>query len=793
MSDHWERQLASIGEPVRLHGVSAGVGEHTIESLLEPGAAGALERVTGGRDTERLVVLAACLAAVLLRLGDGDGVVVEVPRPASAPADWLPIAVSADLDRTLAATVRELDAAFGAAQDAPAPTAAQRAAYGAAVAELPVGVGHEPPPAGRFGLHVRLRPDAAALVLTYDAGRLDADAARGIATAVALTVAVLGGAQRPLRALELVPAEDRESLHAVGAGPRPSSPVPPFLERFDRNVERRRACPAVVFSGASITYGELDARSSRLAHRLRAEHAAGPDSVVAVALPKGIDAIVAIVATLKAGAAWLPLDVTQPAERRRAFLAAAKPVAVIDEPDGDDAGTGAPTGAAPAAAPSQLAYVIGTSGSTGGPKLVAVEHGAIDNYLAWKIEYHGMRDATVCLQLAPLSFDSAVSDVLATLACGGLLVLVADEQRLDPAELARLCARHGVTTFAAVPCHYRTFVGSLPADAGLELVTLAGERLTADVVAAHAQRLPGVRLVNEYGPSEGTIAATACAVDLAAEGDPPIGRPLDGTELTLVDRAGAIAPAGVPGEIALAGAGVARGYLGAAGDTGGFGADPAEPGRRLYRTGDLGRWRADGQLDYLGRIDGQVKIRGNRVELGEIEAALRAHVAVADAAVVLRDGVGGPDLVAYLVPSNGAPDAGGWASVSAALEDRLPQYMLPGRLVAVDALPLLPNGKLDRRALASRELSASASAAAGAPADELEGRLLELWRQLLEAPDMGVSDGFFEQGGHSLLAVQLVTEIADELGLELPLGELFDHSSVRAAAGWLRLHAGATA
>jgi amino acid adenylation domain-containing protein len=788
VSEHWDRELGLLGEPVRLQGMSPeGRGERKIDVPLAPHA---LAHIPGVDDAAGLAALAACLAAVLLRVGDGDTVVVELPRPGSAPPDWLPVVIGGGFDRTLAALVHDADAKLRAGRDAGDLTAAQRAAYGAAIAQLPLGAGNQAPPAGRFALHARVLQDRTAIELACDAGRVDDDAAHAIASALALAIAALPDAQRPLGSLELVPGGERTRLRALGTGPPRRPSAPPFLERFAHNVEDYRSRPAALLGDRSISYGELDERSSRLAERLVVEHGAAPDRVVAIALPKGIDAIVAIVATLKAGAAWLPLDPNHPPERRAAIVAAAAPVAVIEELGDDVVASGAPVNQAGL---SQLAYVIATSGSTGEPKLVAVEHGSIDNYLDWKLAYHGMTSATVCLQLAPLSFDSAVSDVLSTLTAGGLLVLVPGEQRLDPDHLARLCADHGVTTFAAVPSHYRTFVDALPTDAGLELVTLAGERLTADVVAAHARRFPGVRLVNEYGPSEGTIAATACDVDLACDGDPPIGRPLNGTELILVDRAGSLAPGGLPGEIALSGVGLARGYLGADAGTGGFGPDPADPRRRLYRTGDLARWRADGQLHYVGRVDAQVKVRGNRVELEEIEAALRAHADVAESAVVLRDGVRGRELVAYVVPAGGAPGADGWSSLSSALEARLPAYMLPSRFVAVDALPLTPNGKLDRRALATRELPESAPAGEGAPADELETKLLALWRQTLEAPDVGVEDGFFEKGGHSLLAVQLVTDIADELGMELPLGELFDNSSVRATAGWLRLHGDAQA
>lgn len=806
MAEHWERRLAAIGEVVSLRGVAGapdgGEGRITV-SLAEAG------------DRARLAIgRAACLFAVLARIGEGDTVVIEVDVPDGGASGAIPVVLPVDLDLTLADAIAAVADGWERGRAAGPPTEAQRAALDEATAGRAVAVGD----ARATGRHV-LCVDAggAPAELRHAEDRIDARAAAAIASALAAATAALATPEVAIGALALVSPSARAELEVLGAGPPALGGSGSFAERVAEHARRAPDRPAVTCDATTLTYGELARRSTALARRLRDEHGAGPDALVAIALGKGVDAVTAIVGTAFAGAAWLALDPAAPPARRRAILRAARPAVTVVAPgdpralvdgdastlsigDGDGADGDAPlaphagaNGDAPLAAHAgadDLAYVVATSGSTGEPKLVAVEHASLRNYLAWKLEHYALRPSSVCLQLAPLSFDSAVSDVVTTLGCGGHLVLVPEDERLDPRRVGELCREHGVTVLAAVPSHYRTFVASLPAPGTLETVTLAGEALDAGVVAEHLERLPAVRIVNEYGPAEGTIAATAADVRAPVEGRVAIGRPIAGVEVVLVDRAARLAGPGLAGEIALAGACLARGYHGDGARTDqAFVTSPDRPGRRIYRTGDIGRWREDGELEFLGRLDRQVKIRGNRVELEEVEAALRAHPQVADAAAVVTPELPGGDLVAYVVRASddGAADRD---ALREHLATRLPAYMLPAQIVAVDRLPLTANGKLDRRLLDLRRPPAShPPSPSEGPADELEAKLLELWRELLEQPDVGVESGFFEAGGHSLLAVQLAMAIEDELGVEPPLGELFDNSSVRAFAGWLREHA----
>jgi amino acid adenylation domain-containing protein len=474
--------------------------------------------------------------------------------------------------------------------------------------------------------------------------------------------------------------------------------------------------PAVVADGVTRTYGELWADALGVAERLMTL-GVGPGHQVAVLTGKSVHAVPAILGTLLARAAYVPLDADSPAGRLADILTDARCSATIVAQGLDhllpardlpgcvvDLGTvmaredGAPA-ATPGPAPDDPAYVIYTSGSTGTPKGVAVRHRAIASYVAWKVRYHGLNAGTRLLQIPSLAFDSSVSDIFSVLAGGGLIVLATAHQLL-PRQLADLVRRHEITHLTLVPSLYRVALGELGGAASLRVVTVAGEAMPAELVRRHSAKLPQVRLVNEYGPTENAVGATAFDHDADAGPGYPIGRPLPNTVVTVAGTDGRRRPVGFVGELRLAGHGLADGYHGSPELTAAvFKADPDVPGGRCYRTGDLGWWRPDGILEFAGRADDQVKIRGHRVELGEVEAVLGRIAGVAAAVVAVVEAAdGSPALVAYVE----APGLTA-AQLRAAAAGALPRGMLPARFELVGTMPRLVSGKPDRAALVRRK------------------------------------------------------------------------------------------
>jgi fengycin family lipopeptide synthetase D len=568
-----------------------------------------------------------------------------------------------------------------------------------------------------------------------------------------------------------------------------------------------RAAPdriAVRCDGTSLTYSELWARSVGVATRLAAA-GVGAGQNVGLLTGKSPNAVPAILGTLIAGAAYVPLDPGAPAARLHAILADAGCRIVVaeaslrhllDESDSeltvlDAAATAQPVARTdestepPPPQPDDRAYVIYTSGSTGTPKGVVIRHRAIAGYLAWKRRYHDIGADTRLLQIPSLAFDSSVSDVFSVLGAGGEIVL-ADIARPDPARIADMAARHGITHVTMVPSLYQVLLDHLVSAApSLRLVTIAGEAVPPGLVARHHALAPSVRLVNEYGPTENSVGTTAFDHRPGDGPGYPIGRPVDTTVIAVADDRGRLLPPGFVGEIRLAGPALADGYLGRPELTAAsFPADPAAPGGRWYRTGDRGWWRPDGVLEFAGRDDGQVKIRGYRVELGEVEAVLTAHGDVTAAAVVAAPGPDGRmALIAYVT---GAADP---EHVRERLRDRLPAQMLPSRIVVLAELPRLVSGKVDRAGLAARpvEEPASASAAPEAPReDEAAETVAAAFRDVLGIDELGDAEDFFALGGHSLLIVDLIETLTERTGVVLDLAAVFAAPTIRALADQLR-------
>jgi amino acid adenylation domain-containing protein len=565
-------------------------------------------------------------------------------------------------------------------------------------------------------------------------------------------------------------------------------------ERVAEQAARTPEAVAVVCREDALTYAELDARANRLARRL-AGVGAGPEVRVGVCLERGTELVVAVLAVLKAGGAYVPLDPAYPADRLAYMLADSGARVLVTQAslrgllpaqgarsvlvDADAAEIAAEPDVAPrtAVAPENAAYVIYTSGSTGRPKGVVVQHGSLANLLAATREAFGVVEGDVMPALASYAFDIWLFEALLPLTSGAAVRLVARERVLDVPALMEEIA--DATLVHAVPALMRQLVQAERERsrlARLRRAFVGGDRVPADLLAEMREALPGAESHVLYGPTEGTILASTHPVpaDGMVAGH-PIGRPLGNVRLYVCDAFGRPQPAGVPGELLIGGAGVARGYLERPALTAErFVPHPfgGQPGARLYRTGDLGRWRADGTIEFLGRNDLQVKIRGFRIELGEIEGALRRSEGVADCVVVAREDVPGDRrLVVYVV---GDVEAG---VLREHLRRELPEYMVPVAFVPLERLPLTPSGKLDRKALPAPDF-APAEERYVAPRTPTEEVLAGIWAQTLGSERAGVTESFFELGGHSLLATRVISRVRQVFGVEVPLRALFEGPTV---------------
>ncbi|MFI1935555.1 amino acid adenylation domain-containing protein, partial [Streptomyces sp. NPDC020330] len=572
-------------------------------------------------------------------------------------------------------------------------------------------------------------------------------------------------------------------------------------ELIEAQVARTPDATALVDGAVRLSYAELNARANRLA-RLLVGRGVAPGQLVALALPRSADLVVCVLAVLKSGAGYLPVETDYPADRISYLLTDAAPTLVItDSVAGsclpgtdttprlalDGAGTrdalagyaaGDLTDADRVRPLSTLhpAYVIYTSGSTGRPKGVVTEHRALSAYIQWARDTYRSLSGTALLH-SPVSFDLTVTALFGPLTVGGRVHVTAlEDDAPAPAEA-------GPCTFLKVTPSHLALLAALPerfSPSG-EIV-VGGEQLRGDVMDEWRAARPGAAVINEYGPTETTVGCIEYRVlpeDSVDPGPVAIGRPVWNTRVYILDQGLRPVPAGVNGELYIAGSQLARGYLGRPGLTAGrFVADPFDPaGGRMYRTGDVARWRADGLMEFLGRIDDQVKIRGHRIELGEIEAVLADHPQTGHVAVIDReDQPGRTRLVAYVVPAGGTADH---AELRAHVERELPEYMVPSAFVSLDALPLTANGKLDRKALpAPQQGTAVAAKAAGTAVEEL---LSTLFAEVLGVASVGVDESFFELGGDSIVSIQLVSR-ARKAGLTLTPRDVFEHKTVEALA-----------
>ncbi|MFG3558435.1 amino acid adenylation domain-containing protein [Micromonospora sp. NPDC047557] len=583
-----------------------------------------------------------------------------------------------------------------------------------------------------------------------------------------------------------------ERFPADPADIRPGTDAPSVADLIERRVAHQPDAVAVSDADVTLTYRDLDRAAARLTWRL---HRAGvrPDEPVALCLPRGAALVVAALAVLRAGAAYLPLDPDQPVDRLRLLLAhSGARILLIPEAAGPGpdltaehvltagvATTGQehPRTAAPAA--DRLAYLVHTSGSTGTPKAVAVPHRGLSNLVAWHVRTYRIGPGDRTAQVASPGFDAAVWEIWPSLAAGCSIHVVPDEIRIQPAELLRWMVRQEITV-SFLPTPLAAEVMRLPAPPGLRLRTLltGGDRLTS----RPSPDAP-YQVVNHYGPSEASVVATAAGVGGTAGGLPPIGTAIDGVRAHVLDDDMNPVTGGVPGELCIGGAGLARGYAGQPGATAArFRPDPfGPPGGRLYLTGDRVRRDHDGVLHFLGRRDDQVKLRGFRIEPGEVEACLRDHDAVREAVVVPT--AAGTSLIAYVQARPGRHvDTG---DVREHLGRHLPSYMVPDTVVAVGEFRLTRNGKLDREALRDVPEPEPDGQRVQGPRDALEQVIASAWTDVLGSPPERVPDvqtSFFHSGGHSLLAHQLMARVNDALGLVMPVQLLFEAPSIAALA-----------
>ncbi|MER7455822.1 amino acid adenylation domain-containing protein [Micromonospora sp. NPDC126480] len=801
-------------------------GETLIDTPAPPtmAAVGALRKALG--TTENLVLLTA-FYLTLFRHGAGTDLVVGVPvtvgrdrqaKGVGFRASTMPLRVVIDPDEGFAALARRVREAFLAgAQHASASTEDLLAEIGHRSGDwrVPlfrymynyrpwhdtnVSLGGEPLRAVPL-LRTATQLDIQLVVIgggqtpetitTYGTDVHDrAEIAALLERMAALIRRASADPHRPIRELAMTTDAEERLLAAANDTLRPGFGDTSVARRFIGHAERDPAATALIEDGREYSYGELRAAAGRISGRLR-EAGVGPGDTVGVALPRGFTMAAAMLGVWGAGACYLPMAVGQPEARMVAQLTDAGVRVLITESDADRPGgiavlTETDLTAGDPIEPTlsgldDSAYVIYTSGSTGQPRGVVVTHRNLANVVADFADRLGVTGADPVLWSTTTAFDISALEVFLPLSLGGSVVAAGRTTQTRPRDLLDLVARHDVVVVQATPTFWRLAVAEVTGD---ELrgrtVLCGGEPMSAEL--ARDLVATGCRLLNVYGPTETTIWSTAAEVDARVTGTVPIGRPIANTHVFVADQHGASLAPGLLGELCIGGTGVSAGYLGRPELTAqrfpGAGAD------RYYRTGDLARWRADGTLELFGRNDRQVKLRGHRIELPEIEAVLQAHDEVAEAAVVIvGDPQAGAELRAFvtaagLTSADGLPER-----IWPHLRDILPAYSLPSRITVLPELPVSPNGKRDLAALAAMEVTGPATAAAADRGPdrrpELTAKLVTLWRDILGRPALGEHDHFFLHGGHSLLAVRLAARAAEIAGTDVAVRLVFDHPTPR--------------
>ncbi|MEW9702892.1 amino acid adenylation domain-containing protein [Paenibacillus sp. SI8] len=628
---------------------------------------------------------------------------------------------------------------------------------------------------------------------------------------VQLLKSVVSNADLRLADLTVLNEEEQRQLLVTFNETKKDLPAGKTLhERFEEQVDQTPDQPAVVYAGIQLTYAELNAAANRLARTLR-DQGVVPETRVGIMADRSLEVVVGILAILKAGGAYVPIDPAYPEERIRYMLtdssislvlSQAHLVASLSDEVHDAFGGGKwldlhderhyhadGSNLSKINALTDLAYIIYTSGTTGMPKGVMIEHASIAGNLLWRKEEYALDTNDSVLQLFSFAFDGFVTSFFTPILAGATVVLPQEEEAKDPLRMKKLIAAQRITHFISVPSLYAALLESISAEeaASLRIVTLAGEKVSASVVARSRQLHPHIELVNEYGPTENSVVATF-ERNLEPQDDITIGRPITGTHIYIVSGAGRIQPIGVIGELCIAGSGLARGYLNRDDLTADkFVRNPFAAGdntnERMYRTGDLARRLPDGKIEFIGRLDEQVKVRGYRIELGEIEAVIRQHPLITETVVLAKeDHRGQTYLCAYIV----AEDVFTLDDLRAHAGKKLPAYMVPSYFMQLLAMPLTPNGKVDKHALPEPDTNLLVKREYVAPSNAAEAKLVGMLQELLEIEQIGMLDNFFDLGGHSLNAMTLVSRLYKEFQVEIPLRAVFETSTIKELAVYLQ-------
>jgi len=794
-----------------------------VEALIDPETAAALDRVTRGEAAALHPLLTAVVMSLLHSYDGAERVTVGQPLPVDRDRSFEPLATQIPVQCTVngSTSLRVLaPAAVGAIADAEKyrdyPFAVLADHLGLTREDerdpfFDVGVRFEglhgnfdpqsPPPIGfAFGLG----EEGLRLHLEYDPALYARATAERLAAHFALLLGQMAADPgRRLGECSLLDAGQRRELAAVNDTGRELDESRRLHEIFGDRARRTPGAVAVRCGGKSHTYAELDAAANRLAWTLR-ERGVGPDAIVAVLADRSFAMMAAILGVLKAGGAYLPLDPAHPDARiayvledSRAAVVCAQRAHLERVPKGamvidlDDAASYAERRDAPPPVgdAADLMYLIYTSGSTGNPKGAAVEHRSALNRIAWMQHAYPIGEADVILQKTPIAFDVSVWELFWWMREGASVAMLEPGAAGNPEAIIAAVEAEGVTTMHFVPSMLAVFLeyvesaGAAARLSGLRQVFASGEALTPRVVRDFHRLLAanGTRLVNLYGPTEATVDVTHHLCD---DPDPvlvPIGKPIENIRLYVVDERLRVLPAGMPGELCIAGVGLARGYLHRPELTAEkFAADPFPGEDRVYRTGDLAQRLPDGSLEYLGRIDHQVKIRGYRIELGEIEAALADRPGVRKSAVVVGAAGEAQVLHGYVTGEESLSEA----ALIAGLRDRLPEYMVPSRIAVIEAMPLSANGKLDRKALPAMRAAASGEQSHVEPRDGTERLLAQIWSEALGRERVGARDNFFSIGGDSIHFVVVLAK-ARQAGLNFTFQEFFAHPTIGALAAYL--------
>ncbi len=732
------------------------------------------------------------LAAIRIPVGSDTRFVELIDRLARVRSDarlWLDYAVEADLTRLAGEAIAGFDALTADADASFLSTAAT-------------------------GCPIELRwLGGPTLELRYDAAVYDAQDAQDISRQfLALLAAALTDPSQPLGKLPLLDDAARAQIYEIGSGEAADGGSDCVHYRFERQATETPDAIALAGDGVAVTFGELNERANRLAHHLL-DLGVERDQPVGLCMRRSPETVGALLAIMKAGGGYVPINFAHPPERIAHQLAeAGVGVLVVEEAllehlptstamdvvcvDRDAEEIAARSSENPPARsqPQDLAYVIYTSGSTGLPKGVAVTHGNLDNYTAAIAQRIGASEEPMQFAVvSEISTDLGNTAVFPPLVTGGCLHVIDSETAMDAVALAAYAAEHPLDAIKITPTHLRSLLAIDASFLPRRWLIVGGEALSWELAEQIEGAGAGCRLLNHYGPTEATVGCCTFEVRRGERGLPsatvPIGRPLPGARAYVLDAELEPVPIGVAGELCVGGAGVARGYVNRPEETAErFVEDPQ--GGRMYRTGDRVRFLRDGSIEFLGRLDHQLKIRGYRVEPGEIETALARHPAIREAVVVpVGDGDGDPRLVAYFVAVEEPP----LEELRAFLAQSLPEYMLPARWVPIGAFPLTPSGKVDRLALPDPDsVKAKRQVELIAPRDEVESEIVAIWSALLGVEEVGVLDDFFALGGHSLLATQAIMRIRRVYG-DIPLGALFNAPTVAALAEVIRARIAADA